>query len=220
MGMTRDEFIALVGTELVHRTPSVNLRGIQRHGLLRPVAALTRAGIDPRTAVLRRDPLAFRLDGEDVLLNHQRPLRAGRRKGAQFLDDGDVETWSAQLDERLFFWPGAGKGAAFGQSLDDRGGQIEFRFDSGWMFDTYRDALHLSPINSGSATRRPARRGPWLYVPVTADVESFRENRRRRNLVSGRDVVAEVSLLADIPAEAIPSVSRESPPRSSARTCR
>ncbi|MFN6979758.1 MAG: DUF7002 family protein, partial [Gemmobacter sp.] len=72
-------FSRAVGGGLVHITPAANLHRIRAEGL-HPAADLARAaGIDPAAIRLRAAPLAL----PGALLNHQRPLRMGRR--ADFL---------------------------------------------------------------------------------------------------------------------------------------
>ena len=57
------------------------------------------------------------------------------------------------------------------------------------------------PINTGDATRRPVKRGDWIYVPATAEADDFRQNRVRRGLATTPDAVQEISLRADVPPD-------------------
>ncbi|MEL6413808.1 MAG: hypothetical protein AAFQ15_02575 [Pseudomonadota bacterium] len=70
--------------------------------------------------------------------------------------------------------------------------------DAGEIFDLYATWLDLAPINTGSAMRRPAKRGDWIYVPSSASVKAFRDNRRAKQLTKGYDSVVEVSLRCDV----------------------
>lgn len=193
--MTRAEFERLTGGTLIHLTPAENASGIVTNGLLSAADLAQAAGLDPDNVLLRANPTRLTTPSGHALLTHQRPLRQG--KGKDFLEDHTLESWSNQLDRRIFFWP-AKRGAAFGNSL---GATVKaLRFNAGRVYDACAPHLWLSPINSGNATRRPARRGDWLYVPATAPLDTFRDNRRKRGLVASRDQLAEVSLTRPLPA--------------------
>ena len=195
--MTRDDFIRLVGPSLFHVTLASNLSGITARGLLRPAEGARQAGFPPETVALRREPETIVAAEGPMTLNHQRPLLAGRDQAGDFLSSGTLKAWAMQLDERVFFWPRQMR-KAYMDSLGDRAPLAVLELDAGGLFDIYADHLDLAPINSGAALRRPARRGPWIYVPAHATVEAFRTNRMTRGLVKSRDTVAEVSLRCDI----------------------
>lgn len=195
--MTAEEFVRLVGPTLVHITPASNLAGIQTDGLLPAATLAARAGVPADDILLRADRRLLRSPAGTAQLNHQRPLRMGLNKAADFLDGHTPQSWAAQLDRRIFLWP-ARKGAAFAASLAQQTAVLTL--DARRLFDALAGYIDLSPINSGNAQRRPARRGDWLYVPALSNVEAFRENRRARGLVRTRDSVTEVSLTAPLPA--------------------
>ena len=195
--MSRETFLALTGPQLVHVTAARNAPGLAALGLCRPATLARLAGRDPGGIALRRDPVTLHTPAGVAVLNHQRPLLAGREQA--FLDGTDLAGWAAQLDGRVFFWPGRAR-TAFDASIGAREPTLTLRIDAGGLFDAFADRLDLSPINSGSATRRPVRRGDWLYVPAT-EADRFADNRRLRGAVKGRDRLAEVSLRADIPPE-------------------
>lgn len=195
--MTRDDFIRLVGPSLFHVTLLSNLAGITGRGLLRPAEAARQAGFAPADVALRKDSETIVAHAGPMTLNHQQPLLAGKDQAKDFLSSGSLKDWAMQLDERIFFWPREMR-QTYMDSLGDRVSLHVLEIDAGGLFDIYADHLDLAPINSGAALRRPARRGPWLYVPVTATVAAFRTNRIKRGLVKSRDSVAEVSLRCDI----------------------
>ncbi|GAA6165089.1 hypothetical protein NBRC116590_27930 [Pelagimonas sp. KU-00592-HH] len=193
--MTADEFAKLVGDYVVHKTASSNLDCINKHGLMCAETLAQKAGIPSNYLVLRKERLQGTLDGFPVILNDQKPLRAGQNK-LEFLEGHSMESWSKQLDQRVFFWPQR-RGAAFNKRLsDETGGLHEFLLDSRKLHRQFKDNLYLSPINSGNATRSPSKRGDWLYVCVaTKSPEQFKRNRQMERA----DRVAEISLTADIP---------------------
>jgi hypothetical protein len=196
--MTSGDFTSLVGGEVIHITQPCNAEGIASTGLMSAADLARRAGLASGDIALRRDRQVLSGPGWNAQLNHQNPLRMGM--SADFLDGHTLHSWAAQLDERVFFWP-ARKGAAFARSLGAEA--CVFRLEATGFFDMFADALFLCPINSGNATRRPARRGDWIYVPATAGVSAFRENRRKRGLVQGPDSVVELSLICPLPADAL-----------------
>lgn len=198
--MDRKEFSDLVGGKLRHVTLQTNLPGIRRNGLLRASTLLEAAKEINEPPCPRSEACTFDVAGLPVTLNHQKPLLAGRKRAAEFLDGHCLKSWAQSLDYRLFFWPGR-RGADFSSSLTDRGTVTPLECDAEAFFDMFAPSLDLAPINTGSATRRPTRRGDWIYVPVSASVNQFRENRLVKNLVTGRDSVVEISLRCDISSD-------------------
>ena len=204
--MRRDEFVKMVGDQLIHVTLAGNLAGIRALGLLRPVTLAARGRIAPGALILRNEALTFEVEGHPVTLNHQKPLRAGRNH--DFIDGQRIADWSDQLDRRIFFWPGRRWSRDFARSLDDRGATQILRLDAGGLFDRLGELIDLSPINSGNATRRPARRGDWLYVPATAPANALRDNRKRRGLTGSTDQLVEVSLRGDLEPDLLAALLR------------
>ncbi|MBS8229086.1 DUF7002 family protein [Vannielia litorea] len=198
--MDREEFVEHVGPQLVHLTMRSNVPGINAGGLIRAAEIARRAGIDPRDLRLRKDRTEIRLEGRTIKLNHQRPLIAGAAQAETFLDGHTLESWADVLNSRLFFWPTDG-GASFADSLKAEDNIVQVRLDSRRFFDAFAPDIDLSPINSGSATRRASARGDWLFVPVAKGWDAFAENRRTRGHAQRRDSVAEVSISRDIPPE-------------------
>ncbi|QDC09959.1 hypothetical protein FHY55_12210 [Oceanicola sp. D3] len=198
--MDREEFVEHVGPQLVHLTMRSNVPGINAGGLIRAAEIARRAGIDPRSLRLRKERTEIQLDNRVIKLNHQRPLIAGAKQAETFLDRHTLESWSDVLNSRLFFWPTDG-GSSFADSLKAEAGIVEVRLDSRRFFDAFAPDIDLSPINSGSATRRASVRGDWLFVPVSEGWDAFAENRRKRGHAGRRDSVAEVSIARDIPPE-------------------
>ena len=197
--MDRKEFSNLVGGTLRHVTLRTNLPGIRQNGLLRASTLIEAATELSTPPCPRSESCTFNVAGLSVTLNHQKPLLAGRKRVADFLDGHCLKSWAESLDDRLFFWPGE-RGVDFSSSLRDRGTVTTLECDAEAFFDLYACSLDLAPINTGSAMRSASKRGDWIYVPATASINQFRENRRARGLVKGRDSVVEVSLRCDISA--------------------
>jgi hypothetical protein len=201
--VTRDEFAHLVGNMIAHHTYAGNLPSIEVNGLMSAAALAVTAGVAPDDLALRSESARFAYQSWEVQLNHQRPLLAGRRQAQEFLDGYNLGGWARQLDARIFFLPKAHRSAdpAFVASLGVD--VVSLELSSLAFFDAFAPDIWLSPINSGNATRRPARRGDWLYVSVAETQQTFRMNRVHRNLVKSRDSVQEISICRAIPAEVL-----------------
>lgn len=189
-------FVALVGERILHRTMVENCAGILSNGLIRPDQLAALAGVPANSLALREDRVQLTVPGFCARLNHQRPLLAGRNVQSDFLDGHTIRSWAENLDGRLFFWPEKG-GDAFGNSLNADGESFDFVLKSRAFFRRFGSLIDLSPINSGNARRKPARRGDWLYVNAN-DAAAFRYNRRDITGKQSSDQVCEISLRADI----------------------
>jgi len=204
----RNALLKAIGPCVAHCTAAENLPSIKRHGLHSAAALARLTGGDPQTYALRETRPLLRGNTVSARLNDQKPLLAGRNSAADSLDGHTLASWAQQLDERIFFWPGTGR-EAFKRRIDEAGALATLMLDTEKLLDLYGPSLDLSPINSGSFTRKPAYRGDWLYVPATSGMERFRTNRTSRGLVMGRDTIVELSLTCSIPADELDDLSYE-----------
>jgi hypothetical protein len=196
--VTRDDFAKLVGETIAHCTTASHAPSIAALGLLPADDLMAAGGACSETLVLRADPSRFAIAGRPVRLNHQRPLRIGRAKG--FLDGHTLESWSIQLDHRLFFWPrGHLSDRPFAVSLGAK--IVVYQLASRAFFDHFGPDIRLSAINSGSASRKPAPRGDWLCVSAACAPAAFTHNRVRRGLVQRPDRVVEISIRQPVPPD-------------------
>jgi hypothetical protein len=187
-------FLALTGPVLRHFTPRFNLPGIRRHGILRPVKLCELAEEEPSVLRLRADPVTLRIDRERARISDQRALLAA--EGRDFLDGHTLASWGAQLDRRVFLWPGnEPDGEAAGGSPPE--GMVAIAVDAARLYRAFAAEIDLAPINTASALIRPALRGDWIYVPAT-EAERFPTARMARGLVKAPDRVVEVSLRGDL----------------------
>jgi hypothetical protein len=150
---------------LYHLADADNLPSILEHGLLSTERLLGLTGMaeTERTAFLRRQrrdslPLA-----EGVTIRDQRPMPPSAL--AQALDDGlEPGDWYALLNSYVFLWPDKERMGRQRRACGDRP-QVVLTFDAVALFDQFGTQAFLSPINSGNARRKAARRGRDTLVP-------------------------------------------------------
>ncbi|MEA1672834.1 DUF7002 family protein [Nitrospirillum sp. BR 11163] len=152
---------------LYHLAEEHNLPSIMAHGLLSTERLLDLAGITgaAHTAVLRNHrPDAMQLSA-NILVRDQRPMPPAAL--AKALDDGlTTSDWYALLNSFVFLWPDRDRLERQRIACGPRP-QVILVFDGAALFDAFGDQALLSPINSGNARRRPARRGKDTFVPYS-----------------------------------------------------
>lgn len=189
-----------MGPRLSHVTARTNLPGIRAHGLQSAAMIAEHCGCDPGDIILRSNRRVLtRTDGTTARLNHQLPILHGRRAADSIVDGYDARGWASQLDRRIFLWP-ATRGKAFGLSVERDADMATLHFDTARLLALLADHLWLAPFNTGNFRQggAQARRGDWIYCPVTDGMPTFRSNRQRRGLIKGTDTVAEISLTTPI----------------------
>ena len=208
--MNVDALIRAIGPRVAHCTASENMRGIETHGLQSAANLATRLGHPAPTIALRDDRLRLVQDGETARLNHQRPILYGLEAANRIVDGYDAQSWAEQLDRRIFFWPER-RGKAFMASVKRDVPISVLWLDTRGLVERFADHLWLSPLNSGNFTQGGAHavRGDWLYVPVTAGLDTFRENRRKRGLKGTPDSVVELSLTCPLPATTLKALRHD-----------
>jgi len=194
------DFVRAVGPRVAHVTAVENLPMIRTYGLMSAHAAAQAIGLDPEDLALRRTRVRLSGNGRSARLNHQRPILHGLAAADRLVEGHSARSWAETLDQRVFLWPEA-KGHAFRESIKRDLATAMIWLDSRRLADALFDAIDLSPLNSGNFTQggAHARRGDWVFVPLSAGLMAFRENRRRRGLVKARDSVREISLRRGIP---------------------
>lgn len=190
--MSEADFLALTGPVLWHLTPAANLPGIRVHGLLSPASLMALAEEDPAPLRLRPAPVRLRIGRERALLGDRAKLLEGA--GAEFLDGHTLESWAAQLDRRVFFWPDP---RSEGLAADRLADQVAIAVDAARLFRVLGAMVDLAPINTGAAVIRPVRRGDWIYTPA-AEAARLPRARVERGLVKTPDQAVEVSLRGDL----------------------
>ena len=187
------EDLAGLHPRLYHVTAPGAWASIARHGLLPASALLDLFEVDAaRRADLttRRRPAEIRLEhpahGTAVLSDN---LPLSERALAACLDDGLApRDWLNLLNDRVFFWADLDGLARLLKARINRGRPREVLvIDTLGLARAHAGRVEVSPINSGSTLRRPARRGRATFAPLSA--MSYAEWRRRRG---GRDRILEV----------------------------
>ena len=195
--MTPEELAAIV-PRLYHLTAPDAVRGIRARGLLTPEAIADRAGLDAEARerlLTRRRPKEVRLEagGERYVVNDNAPLFTD--KLAAVLQDGLAPAdWLAMLNARTFFWPDEdGVRSLLGARINrDRPREV-LVFDTASLARAHFGRIALSPINSGSTIRKPARRG--LATFSKAVDHDYRAWRRLRG---GSDRVREIAVRGSV----------------------
>jgi hypothetical protein len=192
------DFAKAVGGQIAHVTASSNLPCIRALGLRSAAASAHAAGVAPESILLRDT----RQQVGDATLNHQKPILHGINAANRIVEGHTAESWAAQLDERIFFWPRA-KGEAFSKSVAKDLAIDTIWFDAEKFADALDDDIDLCALNSGNFVQggTHAQRGDWIYTPLRDGLDAFRNNRVDRGLVKTRDKVKEVSLRSAIPPD-------------------
>jgi hypothetical protein len=152
-------------THLYHLAEEDNLPSILEHGLMSTEQLFSLAGVaeaDRRLLLRRHRPENLRLSA-GVLIRDQKPMPPGTLATA--LDDGlEPADWYSLLNRFVFLWPNRERMDRHRKACGDRP-QTVLTFDGNALMGAFGDQAFLSPINSGNARRKPARRGRNTLVP-------------------------------------------------------
>jgi hypothetical protein len=188
-----------------HLAEEANWPSIEQSGLLPATELIARAG----TSAVDRDRLERSQRVSHTVLPDGVEIRDQLRMPASALRacliGMDPADWYALMNSRVFF------------SLDPirlngiRGGcelrpQVVLILDTAGLMAGYGDRASVTPINSGHALRRAARRGAGTFVPYAARVESGWASEAARLGIRERTRSHRPVELAI--AEAIPDVMR------------
>jgi hypothetical protein len=182
--------------KLYHLAEASNLASILQHGLMSTERLLDLACVaKPEREVLLR---VYRTDNirlsDSVVIRDQRPMPPAALVRA--LDDGlKPSDWYALLNSLVFLWPDPERMERQRRACGDRP-QVVLTFDADALLDRFVAEAFVSPINSGNARRRAARRGRTTFRPYANWLrEGWPTGRRARP-------PAEVLLRCTVPAEA------------------
>jgi hypothetical protein len=193
--MTPEE-LAKRHPRLYHVTQDGGWQGIKRHGLLSTNCLLElfevaeperrKIGIERRPKLIS---LFHPIYGK-ATINDNVPLLG--RALERCLDDGLTPSdWMEILNARVFFWADFKKLQSLLQARLNRDRPLEvLTIDTLSLARAYAKKIDLSPINTGSAIRKAARRGKNTFTPMLK--YSYLEWSRLRG---GRDTIQEVTVL-------------------------
>ncbi len=196
------EQLAARHPRLYHVTTPGAWNTISRLGLLSASALLDLFRLDAdRRAELtaRRRPREVRIEHPlhgTAVLNDNLPL--SERALASCLDDGlTPQDWLGLLNGRVFFWADPqGLDRLMGARMNRNRPREVLVFDTLGLARAHAENIEISPINSGSTIRRPARRGRATFTPLLA--KSYADWQRQRGR---QDRILEVTVrggVADI----------------------
>ena len=181
---------------LYHLAEADNLSSILKHGLLSTerLLALTNFTEAERSSFLRQQRRTSHHLAQGVMIRDQGPMPPAAL--ALALEDGmDPGDWYALLNSFVFFWPDRDRMERQRRACGTRR-QIIMTFDAATLFTAFAARAFLSPINSGNARRKPARRGRSTIVPYEHWIKAGWPTRVRSH------PPAEVLFSCTIPAQA------------------
>jgi hypothetical protein len=186
---------------LYHVTDPCNWEGIRKRGLL-PTSRLLSLFEVPdadHVAIERRGRrqsvrLTHPLHGEAVITDNI-PLSAKALMSC--LDDGLAPAdWYAMLNLRVFFWVDKKRLDGFLQAQAHQGRErLVLVLNTLSVAKRHQEQMELSPINSGSALRRAARRGPATFTPLLrVDYATWGRQRDK----ASQDRIVEVTVVGSV----------------------
>lgn len=150
---------------IYHLAEAANWPSIQRHGLLSAcrlmeVAGLTRADRDRLGRTQRPVHTVLR---NGVQIRDQRPMPPTAL--AHCLCNMEPADWYAMINTRVFFWLDVERLNRQKAACESRP-QVVMAVDTAALVAAYEKRMAVTPINTGNARRKPARRGVATFVPL------------------------------------------------------
>ncbi|SNT19939.1 hypothetical protein SAMN05216276_102840 [Streptosporangium subroseum] len=154
-----------------HLAEAANWPSIEKHGLLPATELITRAGLSgaDRQQLERSQRPGHTVLPGGVEIRDQRPMPAAALSAC--LVDLDPADWYVLINARVFFWLNPARLNLHRAAYASRP-QVVLTLDAAHLVADYGDRAAVSPINSGNARRRPARRGAATFVPYAEWVRS------------------------------------------------
>jgi uncharacterized protein DUF7002 len=158
-------------TSLYHMAEAANWPAIQRDGLYSASTLLDRAGIfgEDREHVEKQQRLTHTELPNGVQLRDQRPMPPAAL--ANCLIDITPSEWYALINAHIFFWLDPARLNRQRTACNPRP-QVALTVDARRLVAAYAEKIAVTPINTGNARRRPARRGAATFVPYAAWITS------------------------------------------------
>ncbi len=151
---------------IYHLAEAANWPSIQRHGLLSASRLIEMAGL-PRAD---RDRLGKSQRLTHTELRHGAQIRDQRPMPSAALErclcDMSPADWYAMINARVFFWLDVNRLNRQRAACEPRP-QVVMAVDTAALVTVYEKRVAVTPINTGNARRKPARRGVATFVPLT-----------------------------------------------------
>jgi hypothetical protein len=154
-----------------HLAEASNWPSIRRHGLFSASALFDRAqlaGAGRERLERAQRPAHTRLPS-GVHVRDQRPMPPAAL--AACLVGLTPAGWYALVNARVFFWLDPDRLNRQRAACGPRP-QVVLTIDAAALVAAHRERVAVTPINTGNARRRPARRGAATFVPYAAWAES------------------------------------------------
>ena len=154
-----------------HLAEEANWPSIERLGLLPATELIVRAGLSgaDRDRLERSQRAGHTILPDGVAIRDQRPMPPAALRAC--LVGMDPADWYALVNARVFFWLDPDRLNRQRAACKARP-QVVLTVDADGLVRDYGHLAEVSPINSGNARRRPARRGAATFVPYAAWVKS------------------------------------------------
>ncbi len=158
-------------TSLYHMAEAANWPAIQRDGLHSASTLLDLAGIlgENRERLEKHQRLTHTELPNGVQLRDQRPMPPAAL--ATCLIGIVPSEWYTLINARVFFWLDPTRLNRQRAACNPRP-QVVLTVDASKLVAAYAEKIAVTPINTGNARRRPARRGAATLVPYAAWVTS------------------------------------------------
>ena len=156
---------------IYHLAEASNWPLIQRDGLLCANRLLGAAGLVAagRDRLMREQRLVHTELPNRVRIRDQRPMPPAALE--KCLCDMSPADWYAMVNARVFFWLDPDRLNRQKAACEPRP-QVVIAVDTLALVADYRERVALTPINTGNARRKPARRGAATFVPFAKWVSS------------------------------------------------
>jgi hypothetical protein len=156
---------------IYHLAEAANWPAIRRDGLFSASSLLDRAGVvgAERDRLERRQRLDHTKLANRAQLRDQRPMPA--KALANCLVGMTPAEWYALVNAHVFFWLDLGRLNRQRAACSSRP-QVVLTVDTAALVAVHADRIALTPINTGNARRRPARRGAATFVPYVSWLDS------------------------------------------------
>jgi hypothetical protein len=154
-----------------HLAEAANWPSIEKHGLLPATELIARAGLSgaDRERLERSQRPGHTVLPDGVEIRDQRPMPEAALSACLVgLNPAD---WYVLVNARVFFWLDLARLNRHRAAYAPRP-QLVLTLDAAGLVADYGDRAAVSPINSGNARRRPARRGAATFVPYMEWVRS------------------------------------------------